>query len=615
VKTKFKLNYAYAALAVVALSGLAGCNDSLFGGDSDPVAVNEKKAVDDIQNVVVIYAENRSFDNLYNDFPGIDSPLSGATIVGQKDRSGPTSSDLGSDLTNLPPVWGGLTVPAAGQFVATTDVSEADTESAFQAGVGVGTNGVQYFSINSDFATDGMKLEGVNRDMYHRFYENQMQIDGGKNDGFVAWGDSGGMVMGLFTGAELQRLPLRAWARQYTLADHWFQGAFGGSYLNHQYLIASAAPRNVASDPNHPPLSVIDSNDPQGTTLGWNLEQKATSPASAMDGPPQFTASTNTTPDGYSVNTMQPPYQPSSNAQVDMDGNDKLLANPASASTLPPQTQDTIGSYLTSAKVSWGYYSGGWGTMLACRTAGSVAGGTGCPTSSPAPFSQMSTSPSSHGYNYGGAYTDGPNGATGTKNATGSNEYINFQFHHQPFNYYAAFDPSTTEGAANRAAHLLDAGDKGEKFMADIDGGKLPAVSFYKPVGTLNEHNGYTDVMRGDQHIADVLTHLKNSPQWKHMLVVVTYDENGGSWDHVAPPKGDRFGPGSRIPALIIGPNVKKGYVDHTMYDTTSILRFITRRWDLPTLPGLQQRIDALKDNNGGTPQGDLSTALLVSGS
>ena len=61
------------------------------------------------------------------------------------------------------------------------------------------------------------------------------------------------------------------------------------------------------------------------------------------------------------------------------------------------------------------------------------------------------------------------------------------------------------------------------------------------------------------------------------MLVVVTYDENGGFWDHVAPPKGDRWGPGTRIPAIIVSPFAKKGYVDHTPYDTTSILRFITQ--------------------------------------
>jgi phospholipase C len=93
------------------------------------------------------------------------------------------------------------------------------------------------------------------------------------------------------------------------------------------------------------------------------------------------------------------------------------------------------------------------------------------------------------------------------------------------------------------------------------------------------------------------------------MVVVVTYDENGGFWDHVAPPKGDRWGPGTRIPALIVSPFAKKGFVDHTLYDTTSILSLITRRFDLPMLPRLRERNEAVAAN-GRPPLGDLTNAL-----
>ena len=111
--------------------------------------------------------------------------------------------------------------------------------------------------------------------------------------------------------------------------------------------------------------------------------------------------------------------------------------------------------------------------------------------------------------------------------------------------------------------------------------------------------------------IADVIGHLQKSPQWEHMLVVVTYDENGGFWDHVAPPKADRWGPGSRIPTLIVSPYAKKGFVDHTLYDTTSILRFVTERFELPVLPGLIARDAALKAN-GHPAMGDLTNALAL---
>ena len=136
-------------------------------------------------------------------------------------------------------------------------------------------------------------------------------------------------------------------------------------------------------------------------------------------------------------------------------------------------------------------------------------------------------------------------------------------------------------GTAARAEHLKDGGLGGSEFIKAIDAGALPQVAFYKPQGNLNEHAGYADVLSGDEHIADVIAHLQKSPQWAHMVVVVTYDENGGFWDHVAPPKGDRWGPGSRIPTMIVSPFAKKGFVDHTLYDTSSILLLITRRFAL----------------------------------
>jgi acid phosphatase len=88
--------------------------------------------------------------------------------------------------------------------------------------------------------------------------------------------------------------------------------------------------------------------------------------------------------------------------------------------------------------------------------------------------------------------------------------------------------------------------------------------------------------------MASILERLRRSPQWERMAVIVTYDENGGFWDHVAPPVGERWGPGTRIPTIIISPLAKRGYVDHTAYDTTSILKFITLRFGLAPLPGVR---------------------------
>jgi acid phosphatase len=93
------------------------------------------------------------------------------------------------------------------------------------------------------------------------------------------------------------------------------------------------------------------------------------------------------------------------------------------------------------------------------------------------------------------------------------------------------------------------------------------------------------------------------------MVIVITYDEFGGAWDHVAPPQGDLLGPGARIPALIISPFAKHGTVDHTQYDTESILRLITRRFGLDVLPGISMRDKGLAEH-GAPPMGDLTNAL-----
>jgi acid phosphatase len=146
-------------------------------------------------------------------------------------------------------------------------------------------------------------------------------------------------------------------------------------------------------------------------------------------------------------------------------------------------------------------------------------------------------------------------------------------------------------------------------LIADIAAGRLPSVAFYKPQGNLNQHPGYASIAAGDAHIADLVAKLEAGPQWNNMVIVITYDEFGGAWDHLAPPTGDLLGPGARIPALIISPFARKSTVDHTPYDTGSIMRLMIRRFGLATLPGIVQRDRALAQH-GEPPMGDLTNAL-----
>ena len=478
--------------------------------------------LDAIQTVVVIYAENRSFDNLYGNFPGANG------LQNVRPEQATQLDRDGTPLKELPPVWGGLT----GKGI-TPPITQAQTEHLPNKPFEI--DDPQGFNLPTSVMT---------RDLWHRFYENQMQIDGGKNDKFAAFADSGGLVMGHYDGA---KLPLWKLAQKYTLADNFFMGHFGGSFSNHFELVCACTPYYPNADQS-PAKGMISVVEPNGVTL--TLAQN--DPKSAVDGPPKFVNSSNLSPDFYAINTMQPPYQPSANKPA--PNGDPRFADPEKASTLPPQHEITIGDLLTLKDVSWAWYAGAWQAAL-----------------------------------------DGK----------GGHPVPNFQFHHQPFNYFANYAPGTKA----REEHIRDGGLNGAEFIKDIDAGKLPQVTFYKPQGNLNEHAGYADVMDGDRHIADLVAHLEKSPQWPHMLVIVTYDENGGFWDHVAPPKADRWGPGTRIPAIFISPYARKGYVDHTQYDTTSILRFITRRFELPTLHGLTVRNDALRAH-GEPPMGDLTAAL-----
>jgi phospholipase C len=90
--------------------------------------------------------------------------------------------------------------------------------------------------------------------------------------------------------------------------------------------------------------------------------------------------------------------------------------------------------------------------------------------------------------------------------------------------------------------------------------------------------------MAGQQHVADLVAAIQSSPYWKDSAIIITYDENGGRWDHVAPPVVDRWGPGTRVPFIVISPWAKHGFVDHTQYETVSILAFIEKLYNLQPL-------------------------------
>jgi acid phosphatase len=254
----------------------------------------------------------------------------------------------------------------------------------------------------------------------------------------------------------------------------------------------------------------------------------------------------------FAVNTIQPAYQPTS-------------SNP---SKLPPQTAATIGDRLTAGGVSWAWYSGGWSNADGDVGAPGWTNGNGPACSDP----NVDPSPGIAVY---------PNCPSNL-----------FQYHHQPFNYFKAFDPGTAAGLANRQAHLKDEAEFLQKAADSSKRCQLNSVSFVKPIGLENEHPGYTSVDRGSNHLVQLLQAVEKSACARDTMVIVTYDEFGGQWDHVPPPgqggitgPHDLWGPGTRLPALVVSPFLRGNFVvDHTQYDTTSILATIEHRYGLAPL-------------------------------
>jgi len=577
-----------AAVGVLTLSAASVAAPGNGNGDA-----NKLQGID---HIVVIYEENHSFDNLYGGWEGTrglsDADAAHTTQLGQ---SGPSSfapyQCLYQDDANLQaqsaanpsaPLSDTCDNTTGGSFpshfanapfsiddyISPDDVTCPPVLSAFSF-----PNGLRKGGINpaNGQVVPGARSGGCTRDIVHRFYHEIFQLNGGQQNRYVLGSDAAGLVMGTYDTTEL---PVYRYLHQpghpkYAILDNFFQAAFGGSYLNHQWLIAAASPVCNAANvcPANATHSVLDRNgfpvttSPPVSNRPPGMGALYTSPDSGLvNNVLTQSCGLPTTIAGfacgdYSVNTQTPAFQPTSNF----------------APRLPAQTNPTIGDRLNGAGVDWAWYSGGWSNANGDVGAPGWTNGTAAaPT--PTGCSDLNVDPTV------AAWPECPDNL--------------FQYHHQPFNYYANFSTLTASGLANRATHLRDE----QEFLQDADGStshcNLKPVSFIKPIGEENEHPGYASEPDGSDHLVDLLQSIENSKCKENTLVLVTYDEFGGQWDHVPPPgqgnnngPHDQWGPGTRIPALVLGPHLKGPFVvDHTEYDTTTVLATIEQRYNLPPL-------------------------------
>jgi phospholipase C len=238
-----------------------------------------------------------------------------------------------------------------------------------------------------------------------------------------------------------------------------------------------------------------------------------------------------------------------------------------------------VGDLLNAAGITWGWFAGGFNLQTV-----NPDGSTGC--------NRQSTSP-----------------IVGTQG-----DYVP---HHTPFQYYASTAnptharPSSVAaiGYTDVANHDYDVDD----FFAAVSAGNFPAVSFLKAISIHDAHPGNSDPLDEQQFVVEVANFLQAQPEWPNTALVVLYDDSDGWYDHqlgqiVNPSKSPadalsgpgscgngaaalpginpstthaqgRCGYGPRQPLLVISPWAKHNYVDHTVTDQTSVLRFIEDNW------------------------------------
>jgi phospholipase C len=433
--------------------------------------------------------------------------------------------------------------------------ADADTPQANGYTDGLLYNNPNFLNktLNGAAASNPFRLdrsEAATADQDHDYTPEQQAMHGGLMDGFPKYtGTPGpppanhtnnGLVMGYYDGNTVTAL--WNYAQQFAMSDNSFDTTFGPSTPGAINLISGQTG------------GVTDSQSPGDSVV----------------------------PDGSGGLTLISDLDP--------------IGDVCSGSGTVRFGGQNIGDLLNSKGVSWGFFEGGFDL-----TAVNPNGSTGC--------SRSTTSV-----------------VTKTKKA----DYIP---HHQPFQYYlSTANPTHARPSSARsvgysgdpANHQYDMND----FYAAVRSGNYPAVSFLKAPGYQDGHAGYSDPLDEQAFIVEVINFLQTqSRDWEHTAVVIAYDDSDGWYDHQMPPIvnqssseadgllapgscGDgstalssptalhaqgRCGYGPRLPLLVISPYARRNFVDHTLTDQSSILRFIEDNW----VGG--QRIDGSFDSRAGS--------------
>lgn len=556
-----------ALAASLACAGAAGAHDE---HDRDRGHDHDRTATP-IKHVIIVVGENHTFDNLF----GTYKPRAGQYVDNLLSKR-----IVNADGSPGPEFWRGqqrIGTDTDGYHAVTASTGSYDVLPVPYTTYGIGLpQGVPDTRFPSNLPNGPYQISAYvpyaayTGDPVHRFFQMWQDVDGGKNDKYV-WVEEtigtgsngapppaggfnpmeGAISMGFYNmnpfidakgqPQEGDAQTFKFLADNYAMSDNYHQAIMGGTGANFQALVSGDA----------------------AFFTNTNLDGTAAVPFDNQIENPDPVPGTNNyyTQDGYGggsyVNCADPsqPGVESVNHQLRQQGvhrnncapghyylvnNYNMFWNQTSSAprtlgadqfTLPPQSIPTIADVMTQHHVSWKYYSG-----------------------------------------------DRGDDATVFENDV---DGVPLLFHA----YCGICDPLTGYSSImkkpSEEAKLQNYG----AFLKDVHAGSLPAVSFVRPFESLAGHPADSTTDQYEMFLQDLIDQVKGNPElWESTAIFITTDEGGGYYDSGYIQAVDFFGDGTRIPMIVVSPFAKKGFVDHTYYDHVSLLKFIERNWNLPTI-------------------------------
>ena len=369
----------------------------------------------------------------------------------------------------------------------------------------------------------------------HSYQSSIIAYDNGKMDGFMVAENENNDIMSYYNNKTIPYY----WdlAKHYTLADNFFSSVFSYSLPNHWYAIAGQAPTTSMYYGMHKAPNVVGGGGANKNSKNNNINQNAADINYGLD---------------------------------PNDSNNNNGLNPKNNSTNATSNGDPLPALTLNAHLKKG---------LLHKVPRGRAGGL----NSPSPGGQVAKE-----------YLEESNLTRTVADLFMNNTTISWKYYDHPielggyrtavnngqaYDYWNPFAAKGSSYTQNYYSHFVNRG----QIFSDLKNGTLPDVSWVIPSSPISEHPP-ANITLGMDWVTYVVDSIMKSPEWNSTAIVLTWDDYGGFYDHVPPPPIDKYGLGFRMPAIIISPFAKPGFIDHSKYQFESMLKFIEWRFNIPSL-------------------------------